>query len=99
MRTLLAVESTLKRDEEQAELLLDAVLTHRREASAKEKEFKGLPTFRVGVAGPPGAGKSTFIETLGQYLTARNHKVAVLAIGTFELVARRIVQRIDTAWH
>lgn len=75
------VESTLKSDEQQAELLLDAVLTHRRETSELEKEFRGLPTFRVGIAGPPGAGKSTFIETLGQYLTAKNHKVAVLAIG------------------
>lgn len=78
---LSTVESSLKSDEQQAELLLDAVLTHRREASAKEKEFQGLPTFRVGIAGPPGAGKSTFIETLGQYLTAKGHKVAVLAIG------------------
>lgn len=76
------MESSLKTDEQQAELLLDAVLTHRREASAKEKEFRGLPTFRVGIAGPPGAGKSTFIETLGQFLTAKSHKVAVLAIGT-----------------
>ncbi|GAB9472362.1 hypothetical protein Gpo141_00009543 [Globisporangium polare] len=79
-RSITLVESTLKSDEQQAELLLDAVLTHRREASEQEKEFKGLPTFRVGIAGPPGAGKSTFIETLGQYLTAKNHKVAVLAI-------------------
>uniref|UniRef100_K3WLW7 AAA+ ATPase domain-containing protein n=1 Tax=Globisporangium ultimum (strain ATCC 200006 / CBS 805.95 / DAOM BR144) TaxID=431595 RepID=K3WLW7_GLOUD len=79
-RSITLVESSLKSDEQQAELLLDAVLAHRREASAKETEFRGLPTFRVGIAGPPGAGKSTFIENLGQYLTARNHKVAVLAI-------------------
>jgi GTPase SAR1 family protein len=42
----------------------------------------GLTSFRLGIAGPPGAGKSTFIETLGQFLTAQGHKVAVLAIGT-----------------
>ncbi|MDR2131496.1 MAG: methylmalonyl Co-A mutase-associated GTPase MeaB [Odoribacteraceae bacterium] len=35
---------------------------------------------RVGITGVPGAGKSTFIETLGKYLTARGHKLAVLAI-------------------
>jgi LAO/AO transport system kinase len=35
---------------------------------------------RVGVTGVPGAGKSTFIEALGKHLTARGHKLAVLAI-------------------
>jgi LAO/AO transport system kinase len=37
-------------------------------------------TFRVGVAGPPGAGKSTLIEAMGQLLCGWGHKVAVLAI-------------------
>lgn len=40
-----------------------------------------FPTIRVGIAGPPGAGKSTFIEALGMFLCSRGHKVAVLAIG------------------
>lgn len=35
---------------------------------------------RLGLSGPPGAGKSTFIEAFGTYLTSRGHKVAVLAI-------------------
>ncbi|MCY4061987.1 MAG: methylmalonyl Co-A mutase-associated GTPase MeaB [Chloroflexi bacterium] len=35
---------------------------------------------RIGVTGPPGAGKSTFIDTFGCALTQRGHKVAVLAI-------------------
>lgn len=29
----------------------------------------GKDTFRLGLSGPPGAGKSTFIETFGTYLT------------------------------
>lgn len=33
-----------------------------------------------GLSGPPGAGKSTFIEAFGKFLTERNHKVAVLAV-------------------
>ncbi|XP_062499619.1 methylmalonic aciduria type A protein, mitochondrial-like isoform X2 [Corticium candelabrum] len=37
-------------------------------------------TFRVGITGPPGAGKSTFIETFGTFLTSQGHKVAVLAV-------------------
>jgi LAO/AO transport system kinase len=35
---------------------------------------------RVGITGPPGAGKSTFIDTLGSNLTAAGHRVAVLAV-------------------
>ncbi|SDM43657.1 methylmalonyl Co-A mutase-associated GTPase MeaB [Allokutzneria albata] len=35
---------------------------------------------RVGITGVPGAGKSTFIDTLGSSLTAAGHQVAVLAV-------------------
>jgi LAO/AO transport system kinase len=35
---------------------------------------------RIGVTGPPGAGKSTLIEALGQRLIASGRRVAVLAI-------------------
>jgi LAO/AO transport system kinase len=35
---------------------------------------------RVGISGVPGAGKSTFIDALGTMLTARGHRVAVLAV-------------------
>ena len=37
-------------------------------------------SFRIGISGSPGAGKSTFIEALGTMLTDRNHRVAVLAV-------------------
>lgn len=33
-----------------------------------------------GLSGPPGAGKSSFIEVVGKMLTARGHKVSVLAV-------------------
>ncbi len=35
---------------------------------------------RVGITGVPGVGKSTAIDTLGSYLTAEGHRVAVLAV-------------------
>jgi LAO/AO transport system kinase len=35
---------------------------------------------RVGITGPPGVGKSSFIETLGLALVAKGHQLAVLAI-------------------
>ncbi len=37
-------------------------------------------SFRLGITGVPGAGKSTFIESLGQHLIDRGGKLAVLAI-------------------
>lgn len=37
-------------------------------------------TLRVGITGPPGAGKSTFIDVLGTHLVESGRKVAVLAI-------------------
>ncbi|WP_286298344.1 methylmalonyl Co-A mutase-associated GTPase MeaB [Polynucleobacter sp. TUM22923] len=37
-------------------------------------------SFRLGISGVPGVGKSTLIETLGLYLIEQGHRVAVLAI-------------------
>jgi LAO/AO transport system kinase len=37
-------------------------------------------SFRLGISGVPGVGKSTFIETLGLHLIDRGHRVAVLTI-------------------
>ncbi|NPA35937.1 MAG: methylmalonyl Co-A mutase-associated GTPase MeaB [Chlorobi bacterium] len=37
-------------------------------------------SIRIGITGVPGAGKSTFIETLGMHIISQGHKVAVLAI-------------------
>lgn len=36
--------------------------------------------YRIGVSGLPGVGKSTFIDQFGSNLTAKGHKLAVLAI-------------------
>ncbi|RKP26864.1 P-loop containing nucleoside triphosphate hydrolase protein [Syncephalis pseudoplumigaleata] len=37
-------------------------------------------TFRIGLSGPPGVGKSTFIEQFGKLLLDEGHRVSVLAI-------------------
>ena len=37
-------------------------------------------SIRLGITGVPGVGKSTFIEALGNHLTAAGKKVAVLAV-------------------
>jgi LAO/AO transport system kinase len=55
---------------------------HRAEAVALLEEIlpaTGTAT-RVGISGAPGAGKSTFIETLGVHLVDAGHRVAVLAV-------------------
>ena len=40
----------------------------------------GLCFYVAGLSGPPGAGKSTFIEAFGKFLTSQRHRVAVLAV-------------------
>jgi len=37
-------------------------------------------SFRLGISGVPGVGKSTFIEALGLFLIGQGHRVAVLAV-------------------
>jgi len=37
-------------------------------------------SFRLGISGVPGVGKSTFIEALGLFLIQQGHRVAVLAV-------------------
>ncbi|XP_023782049.1 methylmalonic aciduria type A protein, mitochondrial [Cyanistes caeruleus] len=72
------VESTQSRKKKVAQVLLQKVLSYHRE---QEKLNQGKPlAFRVGLSGPPGAGKSTFIECFGKMLTERKHKVSVLAV-------------------
>ncbi|XP_063776671.1 methylmalonic aciduria type A protein, mitochondrial [Pseudophryne corroboree] len=72
------IESTHMRKRHIAQVLLQKVLSHQRE---QEHLHNGKPlAFRVGLSGPPGAGKSTFIEYFGKMLTAQEHKVAVLAV-------------------
>lgn len=41
---------------------------------------KGKISKRIGITGVPGVGKSTFIESLGNFLISKGSKVAVLAI-------------------
>ena len=53
-------------------------------AQAQEIIERCLPyagnSIRIGITGVPGAGKSTFIEAVGNMVTSMHHRLAVLAI-------------------
>ena len=67
-RTVTLVESTLPADRAAATEVLEQLAPHAPGAH------------RVGVTGPPGAGKSTLIDALGTRLCEQGHRVAVLAV-------------------
>jgi len=62
------VESKKEEDRKIAELLINQL-------SSIEKK-----SIRIAISGPPGAGKSTFIEALGSEILKENRNIAVLAI-------------------
>jgi len=55
---------------------------HRAEANALLERLPApaRPAIRLGVSGPPGVGKSTFIEAFGFARLEEGHRVAVLAV-------------------
>ncbi|MBX9936440.1 MAG: methylmalonyl Co-A mutase-associated GTPase MeaB [Burkholderiaceae bacterium] len=67
-KAITLLESTRTDHRAQGDELLTALLPHTGKA------------LRLGISGVPGVGKSTFIETLGLFLIAQGHRVAVLAI-------------------
>jgi len=67
-KTITLIESTRADHQRRAQKVIGALLPHTGHA------------IRVGISGVPGAGKSTFIEALGNYLIDRGHHLAVLAV-------------------
>ena len=67
-KAITLLESTREDHRSEADELLTALLPH------------AGKSFRLGISGVPGVGKSTFIETLGLFLIAQGHRVAVLTI-------------------
>ncbi|MBO4768474.1 MAG: methylmalonyl Co-A mutase-associated GTPase MeaB [Bacteroidales bacterium] len=69
----------------QAITLVESYLPEHRKVAQEvikrcQVESSSRKTMRIGITGVPGAGKSTFIEAFGSYMTSCGHKLAVLAI-------------------
>ncbi len=67
-RAITLMESGRPEDRQTADRLLELLLPYTGGA------------FRVGITGIPGAGKSTFIDSLGERYARAGHRVAVLAV-------------------
>ena len=67
-RAITLIESSLSAHQEMAQAIIEACLS-----------LSGN-SIRIGISGVPGAGKSTFIESFGEYLCSQGKKLAVLAI-------------------
>ena len=61
-------------------LIESARSDHQAQARALLRELPSRQTQRIGVTGPPGAGKSTLIESLGLLALEQGRRVGVLAI-------------------
>lgn len=68
-RAITLIESAAPAHQGPADALMNAL-----------QAYAPTDTFRIGITGAPGVGKSSFIEAMGTLLTGRGHKVAVLAV-------------------
>ncbi len=75
-RTITLIESNAKHHLDVAQEVLRKILPHTGKA------------IRVGITGVPGAGKSTFIDTLGCLLCDKGYKTAVLAVDPSSSLSR-----------
>ena len=67
-RAITLVESLNKKHQVLAQQIIDGII------------HKTGNSFRLGVTGVPGVGKSSFIESFGKVVISKNRKLAVLAI-------------------
>lgn len=67
-RAITLIESNLDSDRVLAGELINQIIPHTGKS------------FRIGITGVPGVGKSTFIDSFGSFLIEKGHQVAVLAV-------------------
>jgi LAO/AO transport system kinase len=67
-KAITLVESSRHDQQDRGQALIEALLPHTGRS------------LRIGISGVPGAGKSTFIESLGLHIIGQGHRLAVLAV-------------------
>lgn len=67
-RAITLIESELEEDRKLSQKLLNKILPHTGNS------------YRMGITGVPGVGKSTFIDVFGEFLIEQGKKLAVLAV-------------------
>jgi len=75
-RAITLVESSLTSHYEKAQQIIEKCMPW----SSK--------SFRIGITGVPGVGKSTFIEAFGMHLIKKGHKIAVLAVDPSSAISK-----------
>ena len=91
-RSITLVESTHPVKASQARRLVTHATRHSRDKGVTQA------TFRLGLSGPPGAGKSTFIEALGLSLVDKGHKAGFFLQHNFliQYVVKRLPLSLTT---
>lgn len=79
-RAITLIESTRADHRIQADLLTEHLVAQSHTQPPLAYRGQALHSMRLGVAGPPGAGKSTFIERLGLMMLARDAAVKVAVV-------------------
>ena len=79
-RAITLVESGRPDHQVAARELLAELTPGSASAGTRKSTLNRQSAVRVGISGVPGVGKSTFIETLGEYLTGQGKTVGVLAV-------------------
>ena len=54
-------------------LMADVLLEKLKQSTNGRRKSNNVNSFRLGIAGPPGVGKSTFVEALGLYVLGLNN--------------------------
>ncbi|MEL7534185.1 MAG: methylmalonyl Co-A mutase-associated GTPase MeaB [Bacteroidota bacterium] len=86
-KAITLVESRLASDRKLANDLIEACLPYTGQS------------YRLGITGVPGVGKSTFIDTFGFSLAEQGHKVAVLAIDPSSQLSKGSILGDKTRMH
>ncbi|KAL7477630.1 hypothetical protein ACHAW6_003430 [Cyclotella cf. meneghiniana] len=97
-KAITLVESKSPKRRLMADVLLDRL---RQAANVNNAKFNNSsPSFRLGIAGPPGVGKSTFVDALGLYILGLKEEGANETTSKFEFIPEKLaVLCIDPSSH